>query len=63
MGVIFRWINNNQDVEVRTMSGNYLYTYKQARDAYKDASDGSVVVVTNTMSSVRIDKNGCRHSF
>lgn len=60
MAVTFRWINNNKDVEVRSINGNYLYTYHQARDAYR-GPDGSVVIITNTLSPVRIDSNGCRH--
>lgn len=57
MAVRFRW--QGPDVIIETISGNYLYRYQRVRDCYHSGPD--IVIVTETMSTVRIDSNGCRH--
>lgn len=56
MAIRFRW--QGSDVVIETISGNYLYTVRQARDAYHDGSD--IVVISNTMSRIRFTKEGIR---
>lgn len=57
MGIRFEWVNN--DVIIRSLSGNYLYTVRFARDAYHSGDD--IIVIGNTMNRIRFDKHGFRH--
>ena len=56
MAIRFRW--QGSDVVIETISGNYLYKVRQARDAYHEGSD--IVVISNTMSRIRFTKEGIR---
>ena len=56
MAIRFRW--KGADVIIETISGNYLYTVGQARDAYHEGQD--VIVISPTMSRIRFTKDGIR---
>lgn len=58
IGVKFEWVNGGKDVVIRSLSGNYLYTVKNARDAYHDGS--SIVVRGNCYETIRFSSNGTR---
>lgn len=56
MAVRFRW--QGSDVVIETISGNYLYTVRQARDAYHQGSD--IIVRGNSYETIKISSNGTR---
>ncbi|MCQ2562015.1 MAG: hypothetical protein MJ158_00100 [Alphaproteobacteria bacterium] len=56
MAIKFEW--SGSDVLIKTITGNQLYTIRQARDAYHDGSD--IVVISSTMSQIRFTKDGIR---
>ena len=58
IGVKFEWVNGGKDVVIRSLSGNYLYTVKNARDAYHQGSD--IIVRGNGYETIKFSSNGTR---
>ena len=57
-GVKFEWVNGGKDVVIRSLSGNYLYTVKNAKDAYHEG--GCIIVRGNCYETIRFSPNGIR---
>ena len=55
-GVSFEWIG--KDVIIRSLSGNYLYTVKNAKTAYYQGSD--IIVRGNCYETIRFSSTGTR---
>lgn len=56
IGVGFEWVG--KDVVIRSLSGNYLYTVKNAKTAYYQ--DGYIIVRGNCYETIKISPNGIR---
>lgn len=59
IGVKFDWVNGGKDVVILSLSGNHLYTVRNARVAFYN-SDGSITVRGNAYETVKISPNGIR---
>lgn len=58
IGVKFEWVNGGKDVVIRSLSGAYLYTVRNARDAYHNGD--SIVVRGNGYETIKFSSNGTR---
>lgn len=57
MAIKFEW--QGADVIIKTNTNNYLYTVKNARNAYHEGQD--IMVISSAMSQIRFTKDGIRH--
>ena len=58
IGVKFEWVNGGKDVVIRSLSGNHLYTIKNAKDAYHEGP--YIIVRGNCYETIRFSPNGIR---
>ena len=59
IGVKYEWVNGNKDIAIFSLSGNHLYTVRNARVAFYN-SDGSITVRGNAFETIKFSPNGIR---